>query len=129
MTLKKNKKKGVFQVFLRLICLEPILVFFKAHLFRAHFGLFKAHLFKSPFLLDSDVLSLLFFGLSVLRPFSTKVTSYYKPTNQVSVARRQQTKLNQKRGQFPFCRHPIKADSTTWAPIGSAKGHMGSHGS
>jgi len=41
------------------------------------------------------------------------------------VARRQQTKLNQKRGQFPFCRHPIKADSTTWAFIGSAKCHMG----
>ena len=100
----KKKKKRVFQVFLRLICLEPIS--------------FRLRCFE-PFI----------FRPICFKAFSTKVTGYYKPTNQVLVARRQQTKLNQKRGQFPFCRHPIKADSTTWAPIGSAKGHMGSHGS
>jgi len=43
----------------------------------------------------------------------------------MSVARRQKRKLNQKHGQFPLCRHPIKADNTTWASIGFAKCHIG----
>jgi len=97
------KKKESISGFFRLICLEPI--FFRLLCFE----------------------SFLFFSLSVLRPFFYK-SSRLLQTHKSSVGgktTKKKRKLNQKHGQFPFCRHPIKADNTTWASIGSAKCHMG----